>query len=170
MWKRVRELGNWVGTWVSWILLGAAAITLVAVSGDLGSRLLLGGESISRVRGLSLGKLRLENRDHEAIEIRHPAVIAFSNVGCEHCMGIQERLLQAQSGSSSRLQVYVLFRDSLPPAGIGLDAGALLLREGSPSLGFIQQVPTVVRTDAEGRIAAGFVGRGTIRGLQRLFR
>lgn len=106
----------------------------------------------------------LTGPDGADAEIEHPALLLFLDDDCRFCTPAENRLAEFVRQRSERrvssLRIYRLARDpNYPSSADSNPLFPLLTADGAnPSLKFVTEVPTFVRTDEDGLVQDAFVG------------
>jgi hypothetical protein len=131
------------------------------------------GEWRADLVGISVVAPILGDRHGSEVVVAHPAILYFYSDSCRFCPPVARHIYSyAETTGFGELNVYGVTREHLDP-DLALRAEAVGLRMlrlngTSPSFGFVRELPLLVRTDAQGMIAAAYVGRADAEVLRRL--
>lgn len=148
--------------WLSKFVLAMAIAAFLAAVGRFAWAGTSRGASLPEAVGVSIDSMEVESADHTRRTIDHPSFIVFANRSCVHCEGVGAMIRAALVDTAhDHLPVYVVYRDSIPEGAISSPSVQhLRLAAGLGVLGFVREVPTIVRTDRVGTVQAAFVGEG----------
>lgn len=108
----------------------------------------------------------------EIIDIVQPALLFFFEPECRFCQPAHKALVQymKEARRTTTPSVYGLTSDSVIKLADGVSTGVPVLRVvgPNPSLTFIREVPTFVRTDSNGIVESVYVGVPSDAVLNRL--
>jgi hypothetical protein len=110
---------------------------------------------------------------YRLVDVRHPALLYFWGSECRFCnpAGESLRAFVERSGSGG-IPVVALTRDTLVDVGrmraFAPGIRALRIEGGVPSLGFVTDVPMLVRTRADGSVESAYVGNPTEAVLRQM--
>lgn len=157
---------------VSWGLLFGALVVLGLAINHTFFASTPRGEWRPDFEGNKLRQIRLESRGGSSVSVSHPAILTVVNAQCRFCTPALEMLYQHMAETErERVPVYVVAR-SLPQIPTELDSDDVRITSPlgpNPSLAFVEETPTFLRTDNEGRILDAFVGIPSQTVLRRLF-
>lgn len=111
--------------------------------------------------GRVIGPVVMEDPHGARTEMNHPAIILVHSEDCRYCRPAASAFWAAAPEECSTIRYFLITADSIAPQtpqqnpGCG---GAFRVPTPAPALGFIDQVPTTMATNAAGELKAVFVG------------
>jgi thiol-disulfide isomerase/thioredoxin len=131
------------------------------------------GEWRANLVGISVVSPVLGDHHGNEVVVSHPAVLYFYSDSCRFCPPVTRHIYSyAENPGFGGLNVYGVTREYLDPdlawRAEAVGFRLLWLNGISPAFGFVRELPLIVRTDAEGVIAAAYVGRADAAVLRRL--
>ncbi len=153
-----RRMGRWLGVVSSTpFLIGCAAIFAIS----LGWRAVRPqGEWREELEGHRLGAVELVDHEGNEFTLPHPSVIYFYTEDCEPCRVTGEILRNYPR--TSRIPVFAITREGGLPSSVVESLSSTVrmvrLRQLTPAMNIVSDVPLLVRTDASGAIQNAWVG------------
>lgn len=161
-----------ISTALSWAAFLAAAGVLAAA---VWVRLIdpPRGEWRPRVVGTVVEPFRGRDTLRAVEEVTHPALLFFWGSQCQFCGPAGESLrAYVEEGGTGALPVFAITRDTLVSLDqmrkFGPRIRTLRLDGGVPSLGFVTDIPMLIRTSADGRVVSAYVGNPTDAVLRQM--
>jgi hypothetical protein len=110
---------------------------------------------------------------HQLVDVRHPALLYFWGADCRFCAPAGESLrIFVERAGSGGIPVVAPTRDTRVDVGrmraFGPGIRALRIEGGVPSLGFVTDVPMLVRTRPDGSVESAYVGNPTEAVLRQM--
>lgn len=131
------------------------------------------GAWVPEARGAVVEPFQGRDTVYALVDVRHPALLYFWEANCRFCTPATESLRAfVERTGSGGVAVVALTRDTLVDIdrlrafGPGIDA--LRVEGGVPSLGFVTNVPMLVRTRPDGKVESAYVGNPTEAVLRRM--
>jgi len=121
------------------------------------------GQWRANLVGASIGPIPVETVDGKAVSVSHPALLYFFSSNCRFCPPAAERINQyVQARGTGGIPVYAISNNPMlsrvAAAGMSPPIRVLRLKQVTPVLGFVREVPMLVRTNARGGIERAYVG------------